>query len=217
MSSKQKTQHVIAILDRSGSMGSSISDVIGGYNAYIDDVAKDKTTKTLISLYTFNENVTCVERKSTIANATRLTHATFKASGTTALYDAIGTALTEFDAGAKKQHKNGVLFIFTDGMENSSRQYSSDAVRELIKSKEGLGWTVIYMGTDHNAWSSSSKIGVRQGNTLTFARGAMGQSMSYAASATLSTRQIGVDKTSMLAKDGLTAEESFEQFNKNNS
>ncbi len=39
-----------------------------------------------------------------------------------------------------------VLVIVTDGYENASREYSSDAIKRLIEDKTKEGWLIIYLG-----------------------------------------------------------------------
>ena len=45
---------IVFVIDESGSMGSSRNDVIGGFNAFIDDQKKEKEGDVNVSLYTFS-------------------------------------------------------------------------------------------------------------------------------------------------------------------
>ena len=53
---------IIVILDESGSMGSKKSDVIGGFNSFIDDQKKIKNDTARLYMVKFNTVVNVVHR-----------------------------------------------------------------------------------------------------------------------------------------------------------
>ena len=72
-------------------------------------------------------------------------------NGCTPLYDAMGESLTAlrrrigFDEDA-----TAVVTVLTDGMENSSRIWTAERLREKIEYLKELGWSFSYMGSAHN-------------------------------------------------------------------
>ena len=126
----------IFLLDSSGSMHTRINDTIGGFNSFVDDQKKDGGT---LSLYTFSDIVKNVYMDVPIDEVKPLTVDDYKPSGNTALYDAMGHILNEY------QGSEGTFVIMTDGEENSSRKYTHAHVKDLVKLSK---LTIIYAGAD---------------------------------------------------------------------
>lgn len=61
--------------------------------------------------------------------------------------------------------------IMTDGLENASREVGRDEVRDMVRTKEGEGWTFIYLGSNQDAWAAGQSAG--------FSGGVRGQTVSY--------------------------------------
>ena len=59
-------------------------------------------------------------------------------------------------------------------MENASCEFSSRKVRELIKQKEAVGWSFIFMGCDIDAYEQGGQLGVRQSHTMNFKKDGQG-------------------------------------------
>ena len=53
---------IIIILDESGSMGNKKSDVLGGYNSFIEDQKKIKNDQARLYLVKFNTSVSVVHK-----------------------------------------------------------------------------------------------------------------------------------------------------------
>jgi hypothetical protein len=70
----------------------------------------------------------------------------------TALHDAIGLTLSplRFPKGEKV-----MVIITTDGMENSSHEWTAESVRRLIEDKERLGWEFLFLGVGLDAFAAS--------------------------------------------------------------
>lgn len=73
--------------------------------------------------------------------------------GMTALNDGIGRLVTEIGselAALKEDERPGlvVVVIMTDGLENSSREWTAATIKELITQQEaGYGWKFIFLGS----------------------------------------------------------------------
>jgi len=142
-SKKQEYSNVIFLLDETGSMQTSKSDTIGGFNTFINEQKKLKN-KIKFSLTLFNSNkVEKKYRRVDIKDVIELTNDTYLPTGATPLNDAIGKTITD-----NADLKQALVVILTDGEENDSREYSLDAVKKLIEEKQKNGWAFLYLGVD---------------------------------------------------------------------
>lgn len=176
------TTAIHVVLDRSGSMQTVRDDTIGAFNAYIEQVAKETPTAT-ISLTLFDsQGIDTIYNYKPVTDAPKLTTDTYVPRASTPLYDAIGQSawkLADTKADAK------VLVILTDGYENSSREFTKEAISKLLAEKQDKdGWLVMYLGADQDAWAVGSQMGTRANSTMTFDKASMANTMSVAAAAT---------------------------------
>jgi uncharacterized protein YegL len=142
---KENLTSINVILDGSGSMGRLVNDTIGGFNQFLQD-QQALPGEALLSLTIFNTKPTVVHDCLPIANVPALNKDVYKASGGTALLDAVG--LTVDNVGQKlasmreEDRPSKILFlIITDGEENASSIPSDDFVRILedVKRKTAAG------------------------------------------------------------------------------
>ena len=136
---------VNVILDKSGSMASKLKDVIEGFNAYVDGLAQEDKVEYLFSLTLFDTQVTYRDVAIPLARVRKLDNHCYQPGGNTALNDAIGITVRKIDAD-RPQVDKVVTVIMTDGEENSSREWTHDAVKSLISQKENEGtWTFVFL------------------------------------------------------------------------
>jgi len=157
---------VSVILDKSGSMSTKVQDVIGGFNLYLDELGKEPAVDYGFSLTLFDTVVEMRYKAVTLANVAKLDDASYRPSGNTALLDAIGnTVQTASTDGFDKT----IAVIMTDGEENSSREWTLQAIRELIKSKEAAGnWTFVFLGANPDAFAQGARLGVPMANAVRY-------------------------------------------------
>lgn len=167
---KGKTKLLVSfILDQTGSMGVCRDATIDGFNEYIATLAS-KADEVLFGLTLFNSeavDVRCVD--TPVGDVPKLTVDTYRPDSTTPLYDAIGRTVRAVEAqvAAMEDKPGGVLVvIMTDGLENASREYTQNAIFQLIKAKEAEGWTFAYLGANQDAWVTGATMGISQGNTM---------------------------------------------------
>lgn len=161
-----KTIHLVSILDRSGSMSGNETEVIGAYNNFIKEqrkLAAEKNLTMKASLILFDDRYEEVYNKTPLADVPELTSDVYNVRGMTALFDAIGKTIMTFDS-----KKNVIFFIETDGLENSSREYSSDTLKALVSKKEKEGWDFNFVGADLSTAMTKS-IGAAIGISKTMA------------------------------------------------
>ena len=148
----------LIILDESGSMASIYEQALGGANETIQTIraaqASAADQKQFLTFVTFDsgdrESVRTIIDTMPIAQVKDLTKDDYRPNGCTPLYDAMGKSLTALEQ--KVTEDDQVLVtIITDGMENSSREYSGAAVCEIVKRLRAKGWTFVYIGANQDA------------------------------------------------------------------
>ena len=166
---KKQDLHIVFLLDRSGSMKSSELDTIEGYNSYLEK-NKDNKNKTYITTILFDNNIEVLHNRKDIKEVSYLTNEEYFARGTTALLDAIGTTITNL---TEKNKKEKVLFIITtDGLENASRNYTKDQIKELIEGASS--WKFIFLGATIDSYTEASAIGIKKENTSNYKKDKIG-------------------------------------------
>lgn len=173
------------VLDKSGSMGSCITDTIGGFNTYIKKLKEDKKSKYLFSLTLFDTTFENRHIAVDLSAVPELTLKTYVPSGMTALYDAIGKTVAAVES--KGENADKVLtVILTDGQENSSHEYHLQTIKDLITRKEKEGWTFVFLGADLSAFAVGDAIGTQTANAVAYNTANMGATFTNLACATMS-------------------------------
>jgi uncharacterized protein YegL len=167
LSQKQRVL-VNVILDKSGSMASKLNDVIEGFNAYVDGLAKEDKVEYLFSLTLFDTMVAYRDVAIPLTSVRKLNQELYVPGGNTALNDAIGITVRKVE-GDRPQVDKVITVVMTDGEENSSREWTHDAVKALIdhKEKEGI-WTFAFLGAAPNAWVQGRSLGIPLGNVAQY-------------------------------------------------
>jgi uncharacterized protein YegL len=159
---------VNVILDKSGSMASKLNDVVEGFNAYVDGLAKEDKVDYLFSLTLFDTMVAYRDVAIPLASVRKLNNELYVPGGNTALNDAIGITVRKVEDDRPQVDKI-ITVIMTDGEENSSREWTHNAVKALIdhKEKEGI-WTFVFLGAAPNAWVQGRSLGIPAGNVAQY-------------------------------------------------
>jgi hypothetical protein len=178
------TTHVLMIVDKSGSMAPLAGDVRGGFNTYLDMLAADAEGKYRLTVALFDDEYRplCVAAK--LKDVPRLDGTSYQPGGYTALNDAIGKTIAEFE-GRVPELADGdrvLLVVQTDGAENSSTEYSHEAVEALIEQREEAGrWSCLFLGAGIDAWTQASQLGFARGSTISTQHTAAGTHATYGA------------------------------------
>ena len=181
---KKGLTEIVFILDRSGSMGGLENDTIGGYNSMI---AKQKTEEgeALISTVLFDNETEVLHDRVPLSKIEPITEKEYYVRGSTALLDAIGGAIHHIGNIHKYARKEDVpektLFIITtDGMENSSREYSYEKIKKMVeKQKEKYGWEFIFLGANIDAVSVANRFGVDRSRAVRYECDGAGTKLNY--------------------------------------
>ncbi len=171
------------LLDRSGSMQAIKDDTIGGFDAFIAEqrtAAGDCT----VTLAQFDDHYEEVYTGKNLADVPSLDLAP---RGMTALLDAIGrlvrTTGERLSALPEDQRPGTVIIgILTDGMENASKEFTHPAIKALItEHTDKFDWTFLYMGANQDAIEEGGRLGVAEGQSMTYAAGNVGSAFASTA------------------------------------
>ena len=158
---------LVFIIDRSGSMSGFENDTIGGFNSMIEK-QKAGEGRVYVSTVLFDSRSEVIHDRVDIGKIQPMTRKEYRVGGYTALLDAVGGAIHHIGnvhkyARREDVPKNTVFVITTDGMENSSREYSKARVREMIKQRtEEYGWEFIFVAANIDAIEAADEIGIRR-------------------------------------------------------
>ena len=158
---------IVMILDRSGSMAGSESDVIGGFNSFVTSCRAAELEKCTVSYIRFDNVVERVFSEK-LADVPLLDSALYAPRGNTALLDAVGQSVAAIASDADDRY---IVITFTDGHENASREWTKAKVAALLREREALGnWTFAFFGADIDAWGESGDMGYSSGNSRSHAK-----------------------------------------------
>ena len=169
---KQNLTEVVFILDRSGSMSGLTSDTIGGYNSFLEK-QKEADGECLVSTVLFNQDSKVVHDRVPLNEIEPMTKKDYFASGCTALIDAMGGAIHHI----RNVHKyireedvpeHTIFVIITDGLENASKRYTSDDVKQMVKQQEEKGWEFLFLGANIDAVETAAEYGIRKDRATDF-------------------------------------------------
>lgn len=170
---------LVFLLDRSGSMQSIKSDVIGGFDAFLAEQRAGEGLCT-VTLAQFDHEYEVVYRGIALGQVPPLA---LWPRGRTALLDSMGKLITDTAAEIKalaEDDKPGtvIVAIMTDGMENASREWRRPDIKALVEQQTNdNGWEFLYMGTDQDAVEVGKGLGVKDGQAITYARGKSREAM----------------------------------------
>lgn len=152
---------LIFLIDKSGSMYGSEEDTIGGFNSFVQK-EKQEDLNTSVTTIFFNHDYEMLYKRKPIHTVKELTRNEYHVNGSTALLDAIGRTITTLD----KEIDNKVLFvIITDGMENSSFEFSKSQISNMIKNHN---WEFIFIGADIDSYTEAGRIGIRKSRVANY-------------------------------------------------
>lgn len=144
-------------------MSSMRDEIIGGFNAFLDDQKKvpGEATMTLVQ---FDHDIDRLATFKALDEIEPLSQSTYVPRGCTRLYDAIGltcsTVKDEISKAATKPDKV-LIVILTDGQENSSQEYTTEQVQALVEAQQKSGWEFSFIGANQDAILSARGIGIK--------------------------------------------------------
>ena len=162
---KQNRTELVFILDRSGSMQGLERDTIGGFNAMLQK-QKRQPGEAYVSTVLFDTEVQVLHDRLKLHKVKPLTEKDYQVRGCTALLDAVGGAIRHIGnihkyARPEDVPEHTLFVITTDGLENASRRYSAQQVREMIQRQQArYGWEFLFLGANIDAVEAAGRLGI---------------------------------------------------------
>ena len=175
--------HITMVVDRSGSMGGIRGKAEEGVNGFIAAHKAAPGTCTFL-LRQFDENQDLVYGPGPIGDL-RDSYV-LEPRGMTALFDAVGIAITETGEYLSKMSEadrpEKVIFVVqTDGEENASKEYTDKRITQMVKhQQEVYSWEILFLGAD---LSMAKRMGILDVHTS----GTSNTNAAYAASFAVNT------------------------------
>lgn len=178
---KKNCTHITIILDRTGSMESIRDDIIGGFNAFLNQqkAEPDTATLTLVQFDT-QDPYEVLHKFKPIEDVPELTRETFVPRAATPLLDAMGRGINDLEnslAEMKESEKPSriIIVIITDGQENSSLEFRKDQIEKMIKEKqEEASWQFVFLSADLAAIGDALATGIHATSTMSYDKTARG-------------------------------------------
>ena len=156
--SKEISVYNLIILDESGSMSSIWRQALDGINETLNGIRKTQdeypSQHQYVSIVTFEGNgvrgVKTLRDRIPVENIQNLKDDDYRPGGCTPLYDAMGLSLNYLQHCVRDEDVV-LVTIITDGYENSSNEYSGQAIKTLVEKLRGRGWTFAYIGANQDA------------------------------------------------------------------
>lgn len=171
---------VAMLIDRSGSMQFIRTDAEGAVNAFVEEQRKQPGRCT-VRISQFDTEYETVHESLDVNDAPAFV---LSPRGGTALNDGIGRLIVEFGeelAALPEEQRpaNVVVGIVTDGMENSSREWTAAKVKELVEQQTNdYNWKFIFLAAGQDAVLTGKDYGFDPGLSITYnASGAGTQSV----------------------------------------
>ena len=163
---KEGMTELVFILDRSGSMFGLEKDTIGGFNSMIQK-QKEEEGEAVVTTVLFDDRYELIHDRFPLSAVGEMTRKEYFVRGSTALLDAVGKTIVKIqnvqehlpeEARAEKV----ITVIITDGLENSSREYSREQISQMITRQRANGWEFLFLGANMDAVAEAKSLGIQE-------------------------------------------------------
>lgn len=181
---KKGLTELVFILDRSGSMSGLESDTIGGYNAMLGKQKKEPG-EAVITTVLFDDKYELLYDRINLRGIEPITDNEYFVRGSTALLDAVGKTINKIGNAQKHtvedERAEHVMFVITtDGMENASREFSYEKIRQMIeRQKSKYGWEFIFLGANIDAIATAERFGISEDRATNYNADSEGTLLNY--------------------------------------
>ena len=154
-----------------------------GFSLHDDYIAQ--VHKTSVPTVLFDNVSQVIHDRVDLREIRPMTERDYTVRGCTALLDAIGGAIHHISNVHKYIRTEDVpahtLFVITtDGMENASRRYSAQRVKEMIqRQKEKYGWEFLFLGANIDAVETAGSLGVAPDRAVNYHCDSEGTRLNY--------------------------------------
>jgi uncharacterized protein YegL len=107
-------------------------------------------------------------------NSVMFNHENYVPGGFTALLDAIGKAIDTVgerlsNTPEEQRPEKVIVAVMTDGLENASKEYTKEQVKEKIKHQsEAYGWIFEFLGANIDVIAEAADLGISKTQTVVF-------------------------------------------------
>ena len=172
------------ILDMSGSMGGLVEDTIGGYNSLIEK-QKEEDGEAYITTVLFDDRYIMLHDHINIQDIKPLTKEDYNPMGMTALLDAIGKTVNSIgvrlsNTPEEERPEKVIVVITTDGMENSSKEFTKAKIKEMIEHQQSkYSWVFMFLGANMDAVDEAGSLGINTDFARNYTANAKGTNSVY--------------------------------------
>ncbi|MEH6907800.1 vWA domain-containing protein [Neobacillus drentensis] len=183
---KRNLTELVFILDKSGSMAGLEADTIGGYNAMLKKQQKAEG-EAVVTTALFDHDYELLHDRINIRGISPITEKDYEVGGTTALLDAIGFTIQKIinvqKRTSEEERAEKVLFVITtDGMENASREFTTDKIKKLVQhQKDTYGWEFLFLGANIDAIATAARFGIGEDFAVEYHADHEGTQLNYEA------------------------------------
>lgn len=180
---KKNLTEIVFLLDRSGSMSGLESDTIGGFNSFINK-QKNLPGAALVTTVLFDHDYEILWDGVNIQDL-QLSSKEYYVRGSTALLDAIGKTILDVSyrlsrTTIEERPDNVIFVITTDGMENSSREFNYEKIKNLISHQQKANnWDFIFLGANIDVIKEAGNLGINPNDSYAFEASEMGVKNMY--------------------------------------
>ena len=176
---KNHYSEIAFVLDRSGSMESCREAAIEGFNSFLQEQQRTEGLAKL-TLILFDDEYLVPIDALPVAEILPLDNNSYVPRGSTALLDAIGRTIDELGARLaslpeQDRPEQVIVAILTDGLENSSQNYTWQQIADAIKQQsERYRWTFLLLGANQDAIATAAQMNIRAANAAAYVADAAG-------------------------------------------
>lgn len=161
---------ITVVLDKSGSMGHMRQGVIEGFNGQFESMLKSPGGNRW-TMVQFDDPGSARGAKEDFPHVVfeqrsekdikLLTPEDYQTRGGTALVDAVCKTIEAIDGRTSGQDNvKPIVMIMTDGEENSSREFTTEKMREMVAERQAKNWEFIYFGANQDSWGVAASHGL---------------------------------------------------------
>lgn len=177
---------LVMILDRSGSMSGLEEDTIGGFNSMIEKQKKEDGDA-VVSVVLFDDRQEVMYDRVDIKKVEPMTDRQYYVRGCTELLDAVGGAIHHIGnvhkyARDEDVPEKTIFVITTDGLENASRSYQYEEVKQMIeRQQEKYHWEFLFLGANIDAVREAARFGISASRAANYEHDSRGVRYHYRA------------------------------------
>jgi len=163
---KSGLTYLVFVIDRSGSMTSIKTDMIGGFNTFIKTQKDAKLGECKVFAYKFDDVYEAMFENVDLNDTPQLDENNYVPRGWTALYDAVATTIDNMGArlAAMKEEERPekvLVVTITDGEENRSKKFNQNDVASRIQTqRDQYNWDFAYIGANQDAWAVGTSMNI---------------------------------------------------------